>query len=109
EPMPVVPVCQELSSNPGCVQIFASVSSAGIMNEAGAPSATNVLVVTSCARPYEMSGYCGGNIGENCVATDRSGRKSPRYSPLALRLKSVCSGAPGTARFLPEANTTKNP
>src|SRR5438045_7474624 len=56
-----------------------------------------------------MSGYCCGNVGENCVATDRSGRKSARYSPLALRLKSVCNGAPGTARFLPEANTTKNP
>ena len=34
------------------------------------------------------------------------GSVSERYSPEASSLKFVCSGAPGTRRFLPEANTT---
>src|ERR1051325_5761236 len=38
-----------------------------------------------------------------------SGWTRARYSPLAFKLKFACRGAPGTARFLPEANTMRNP
>src|SRR3954470_22155523 len=56
-----------------------------------------------------MSGCCDGNVGANSVATVPFGRSRPRYSPLALRLKSVCSSAPGTARFFPDANRIRIP
>src|SRR5437867_5646332 len=36
-----------------------------------------------------------------------SGLTRARYSPLALRLKLACKGAPGTALFLPEAKTSR--
>src|SRR5438128_2224310 len=36
-----------------------------------------------------------------------SGRTSARYPPLTSSLELVCKAAPGTARSLPEANTTR--
>src|SRR6266566_9192628 len=57
-----------------------------------------------------MFGYCGGKVGANSVAIlTPSGLTNARYSPLALRLKLACSGAPATARFLPEAKTIRKP
>ena len=57
-----------------------------------------------------MLANCSGNVGAKSFATvTPSGCTSARYSPLALRLKLACSGAPGTARFLPEAKTMMNP
>src|SRR5689334_15490987 len=55
-----------------------------------------------------MFGYCCGNCGANSLAMlTPSGLTRARYSPLALRLKLAWSGAPATARFLLEANTTR--
>src|SRR5205814_7259756 len=45
----------------------------------------------------------------NSDATVPSGFTNARYSPLAFRLKSVCSGAPGRARLFPEAKMTRKP
>src|SRR6266576_3845673 len=56
-----------------------------------------------------MSGYCAGNAGANSLAMLPSGRNNARYSPSLLSPKSVCNGAPGTARVFPEAKTTMNP
>src|ERR1051325_11860554 len=56
-----------------------------------------------------MLGYCGGNSGANSEAMVPSGMTRARYSPPALRLKEVCSGAPGTRRSFPEAKTTRKP
>src|SRR2546422_3311191 len=57
-----------------------------------------------------MFGYCVGKAGANSVAMlTPSGFTRARYSPLALRLKLACSGAPGTTRFLPEAKTIRKP
>src|ERR1035438_398973 len=107
--MPVAPAVQVESLNPICVHVVPRLPSVGMRTLALAPEGIRVLVVTSWARPYEISGYLGGNTGANPVATLASGFNKARYSPLALRLKSVCSGNPGTDRFFPEANTTMNP
>ena len=56
-----------------------------------------------------MSGNWAGNVGANSVAAVPSGLSNARYSPLAFKLKSVCSGAPGTTRFFPDAKMTMNP
>src|ERR1035438_7694216 len=107
--MPVAPAIQVESLKPSCVHVMPRLPSLGIKTFALAPEGTRLLVVTCWARPYEISGYWGGNVGANSVAILRSGFSKARYSPLALRLKSVCKGEPGTARFLPEAKTTRNP
>src|SRR3954471_20902696 len=57
-----------------------------------------------------MFSNCAGKVGVNSVAMlTPSGLTSARYSPLALRLKLACNGAPATARFFPEAKTIRNP
>src|SRR5437867_8345991 len=57
-----------------------------------------------------MFANCAGKVGVNSVAMlTPSGLTSARYSPLELRLKLACNGAPGTARFFPEAKTMRKP
>src|SRR5687767_9031952 len=57
-----------------------------------------------------MLANCSGNAGANSWAmVVPSGWTSARYSPPVVKLKLACKGAPGTARFLPEAKTIRNP
>src|SRR5262245_618384 len=56
-----------------------------------------------------MFGNCSGNGLNSETIVTPSGLTSARYSPPAESWKFACSGAPATARFLPEAKTIRNP
>src|SRR6185295_17835289 len=108
-PRPFVPVSQLASLNPAVVHVVPRTASAlvGTWNVRAAPGPTGV--VAFCCRPYETSGACGGYEGEKaCATVVPSGLTRARYSPSLASLKLVCSGAPATARFLPDANTVRN-
>src|SRR5205814_4085753 len=69
---------------------------------------TKRVVVMFWPMPYDTLSNCSGKAGANSDAmVTPSGCTSARYSPLALKLKLVCNGAPATLRFLPEAKTRR--
>src|SRR4051812_38213106 len=59
------------------------------------------------SRPKEISGRCGGKVGENSESTFVFGSSNARYSPLPARRKFVCKGA--VYRSFPDAHRIKNP
>jgi hypothetical protein len=71
---------------PLCRQVKPSELSAGQKARQAVALSIRIRSVVAWDVPYEISSYCGGNIGANSVAiVEPSGLTSARYSPLAFR------------------------
>src|SRR5262245_46703812 len=112
KPIPVITGVQEPSLNgslppfQASPRMFPPLPDVGTSTKAGAPAVRRVTLLDTESKPKETLGTWLGYLGENCVAMDRSGLTSARYSPSGSRPKLVCRGRPGVRRSFPEANTT---